>query len=464
MPTTIAVEDLRVGMYVQLDGGWLSHPFPLSSFRIAGAEQISTLRGLGLARVRWVPEKSELAVDQAADAELAIGNVLASPMPAADAGDCQADASLPLTPAQRAQVSLAAWAAAQREAARLCERQFGEASLAWRSVLNDLAARPQEAGRSTHALSQAMLDKMLAAEDVGIRLVSGGSDRAAAHALNVAVISLLIGRTLGLNPEELADLGVGALMHDVGKLDVVERYRHAEDGFTPGELAAYRDHVVKGIAQAQRMDLSPGALAVLAHHHEHADGTGFPARIRGERIGIGARIVAIVDHYDKLCNPSSRALALTPHQAVAMLFAQGRQRFDSTVLNTFIRMMGVYPAGSLVQLTDDRYAMVVGVNSSRPLKPRVLVHDPAHATQTIQTAQTSQPGPVLAAGSITAEDGNTQLLDLEQLPNLGIRRSLPASKIPTLALQALDPRPRVAYYFEPISRNTQAAHDRALVS
>jgi hypothetical protein len=60
MSSTIAVEDLRVGMFIQLDGGWLSHPFPLSSFRVASAEQIATLRGLGLARLRWVPEKSEL--------------------------------------------------------------------------------------------------------------------------------------------------------------------------------------------------------------------------------------------------------------------------------------------------------------------------------------------------------------------------------------------------------------------
>jgi hypothetical protein len=117
-----------------------------------------------------------------------------------------------------------------------------------------------------------------------------------------------------------------------------------------------------------------------------------------------------------------------------MLFAQGRQRYDTTVLNTFIRMMGVYPAGSLVQLTDERYAMVIGVNSSRPLKPRVLVHNAA--------------GPAAQRGGPPA----AELLDLEQLPDLGIRRSLAPGKVPSAALQSLDPRPRVAYYFEPIAR------------
>ena len=69
--------------------------------------------------------------------------------------------------------------------------------------------------------------------------------------------------------------------------------------------------------------------------------------------------------------------ALTPHEALSLLFAQGKAKFDASILGGFIKMMGVYPPGSAVQLTDERYAIVVSVNSSRPLKPRVLVHDRA---------------------------------------------------------------------------------------
>ncbi len=415
--TPIAVDELRVGMYIQLDGGWLSHPFPLSNFRIAGPDQLQTLRGLGLARVRWVPEKSlPLALPAAAASDQAL--------PPADAAEQREAACQVQQPADGLAQQQADWLAAQRESARLCERQYGEASTAWRGAVEALVARPQDAGSTSRQLAQAMLDKMLAAEDVGIRLVAGGGDRHAAHALNVTVIALLIGRTLGLDEDQLIDLGVGALLHDVGKQEIAERYRHLEDGFSAPEAAAYRDHVAQGVTQGRRMALAPGALAVLAQHHEHADGSGFPAQMAGDRMSMAARIVAIVDRYDKLCNPGPGSPAVTPHQAVAMLFAQGRQRYDTTVLNTFIRMMGVYPAGSLVQLTDDRYAMVVGVNSSRPLKPRVLVHQP----------------------------GATELLDLERLPDLGIRRSLAPGKVPGAALQALDPRPRVAYYFEPIAR------------
>jgi HD-GYP domain-containing protein (c-di-GMP phosphodiesterase class II) len=404
----------------------LSHPFPLSSFRIESADQIATLRGLGLARVRWSPERSD-ATDGAAKA----------PAPASAT-------VLPLTPAASAEapaVSGAAeaaqrdWLARQREAAQLCERQYGEAAVAFREAYGAIQSRPEAARLTTEALCRTMLDKMLGSEDIGIRLVNGAGDRHAAHALNVAVISMLIGRTLGLDEPTMQDIGVGALMHDAGKLEVVDRCRHAEDGFSSAEMAAYRDHVNKGVAMGRQMGLSAGALAVLAQHHEHADGSGFPQRLGGDRLSIAARIVALVNRYDNLCNPGSRAQALTPHEAVATLFAQGRQRFDAAILGSFIRMMGVYPAGSLVQLTDDRYGMVVGVNSSRPLKPRVLVHE----------------APTGRAGGPAAH-----LIDLEAVPDLGIRRSLGAHKLPAAVLHALDPRPRVAYFFEPIGHEVLA--------
>ncbi len=430
MSHTIAVEDLRVGMFVMLDGGWLSHPFPLSSFRIGSAEQLQTIRALGLQRVRWSPERSELAEPGPGAGPATGGAANSQPSthesPEAAAARRQAEAE-----AQRARRRLQD----QIEAAQRCERQHAEAARAWREAMDLVGAHPRASAAQSEQLTRALLDKMLVDADIGIRLVAGSGDRAASHALNVGIVSLLIGRTLGLPENELMELGVGALMHDVGKLEVADRFRHAEDGFNANELAAYRDHVAKGVAVGQRMGISAGALRVLAQHHEHADGSGFPLKLSGERITMAARIVALINRYDNLCNPQSRTPQLTPHEAVSVLFAQGRNRFDATVLNTFIRMMGVYPAGSLVQLTDDRFALVVGVNSSRPLKPRVLVHDPKVPRH------------------------EALVLDLETQPNLGIRRSLPAAKLPPAAIEYLDPRPRVSYYFEPLARPAAEASE-----
>ncbi len=416
MPSTIAVDKVRVGMFVHLEGGWLSHPFPRSAFRIGNEAQLATLRSLGLKEVRWSPEKSDPIDDPAA-------TPATPPLPQA-----ASDAPGQDTAATAAQEERRRALNAQREAVQRCERQYGEAARSWREATASLGTRPDAALQCSQALAQGMLNELLVEDDIAIRLVNGaGGDRASAHALNVSVMAMLIGRALKLSEEELLDLGVGALMHDIGKLDVPDRLRHIDDQFTAAEVAGYRDHVARGLAQGQRLGLSPGALAVIAQHHEHADGSGFPHKLPAEKMTAPARIVAIVNRYDNLCNPPARVHPLTPHEAVSMLFAQGRNRFDAGVLSAFIRMMGVYPAGSLVQLTDDRYAMVVGVNSSRPLKPRVLVHDPR------------------------VPRAEALLVNLEDTPELGIRRSLVASKLPPAALEYLDPRPRVAYYFEALA-------------
>jgi putative nucleotidyltransferase with HDIG domain len=289
-------------------------------------------------------------------------------------------------------------------------------------------ARPTQARQDTEALSRALLDKLLVDGEMCIRLMNTQTgDRAAAHGLNVAIIALLMGRSFGLGEAEMMDLGVGAMLHDVGKLELPERVRHFEDAFSSAETQAYRDHVTLGAKLGRSMGLTDGALQVLSEHHEHADGSGFPKHMSGDRISQAARIVALVNRYDNLCNPAQLSRALTPHEAVSLLFAQNRSRFDATILNAFIRMMGVYPAGSVVQLTDDRYALVVGANSSRPLKPRVLVHDPRMPRD------------------------EALHLDLESALDLGIRRSLSPSKLPPAALAYLAPRPRVAYFFEPLA-------------
>jgi hypothetical protein len=171
--------------------------------------------------------------------------------------------------------------------------------------------------------------------------------------------------------------------------------------------------------------LSDGAATSIAQHHECSDGRGFPLGLSTERTHMLSRIVALVNVYDNLCNPTNPAKSITPHEAVAHLFTQNHKQFDTAILGAFIKMMGVYPAGSVVQLTDDRYALVVGVNSSRTLRPRVIVHDP------------KVPRDVAS------------VLDLESVPGLGIRRSLKSSALPESVLAYLELQPRMNYFFEP---------------
>ncbi len=422
----VDVAALRVGLYVYLELGWMSHPFPLSHFKIATQEQIATIQGLGLKRVRW----SEAQSDPEAAAALT-GKPLPSPGPGADAAqtpDAQAEPREPAAVRHRREAL-----SQQRASLMVCEKQFSEAARECRGMNELVMTAPREAGERAVALSRAMLDKMVGSGDLALRLLSDASgDRASAHAVNVALLSLLLARNLGWSESDLMDLGVGALTHDIGKLQLPERVRSRQDHFSPAEQRLYEDHVAYGVQAGRSMGLASGALMVIAQHHEMLDGTGFPVRAFDERISQAARLVAIVNRYDNLCNPHMPSQALTPHEALSLMFAQGRSKFDSLLLNAFIKMMGVYPPGSLVQLSDERFAMVVGVNASRPLKPRVLAYE----------------------RKVPREEA--LIVDLQDLGDVAIRRSLKPVGLPPEALVYLSPRHRVAYFFEPAQEKEAA--------
>jgi putative nucleotidyltransferase with HDIG domain len=264
---------------------------------------------------------------------------------------------------------------------------------------------------------------MLSARELSIRAVSAAPGEHASHAMNVGVLALLMGRLCGLTQPELDDLGVGALLHDIGKTELPPSLHKADAHFTPAEMARWRDHVGRGVAIGQRMGLSPGALLVIAQHHEQMDGSGFPQGHDGHRLSIPGRVTALVNRYDDLVYPSPRALPMTPHEAVSLLYAQGQRHYDPALLNAFVRMVGVYPPGSVVQLTDDRYAVVESVSASRPLKPQVQVHEPKASGQAL-------------------------LIDLAQERSLGIRRALPAAQLPSAVSEHLMPPRRAAWFFE----------------
>ncbi|HEU5294068.1 MAG TPA: HD domain-containing phosphohydrolase [Burkholderiaceae bacterium] len=157
-------------------------------------------------------------------------------------------------------------------------------------------SQPVPAREAAEGLTRAQLDKMLVDGELCIRVLAEAmADRASAHALNVAVVAMLMGRVFGFDEREMLDVGVGALLHDVGKLELPERVRQPDPHAPAGEQAAYREHVARGVAIGRRMGLSPGALLVIGQHHEMADGSGFPNKLGVDRMTAAARIVALVN-------------------------------------------------------------------------------------------------------------------------------------------------------------------------
>lgn len=414
-PPTLPVSELRVGLFIHLELGWMEHPFPVSSFKITSVQQIATLRELGLQTVRYSPDKS--------DPPPASAPPLNDPTSVAAATPPDAPSDTPAPATQRSEHRRLLQA--QRQTQMQCERQHLESSRAVKAVFEQLATAPIEAGAACAQLTRDLVGQLAGHEESALRLLADGlGDRATLHAINVTVLSLLLGRVMGLDSAYLEALGMATLMHDAGKMELPERVRYRDDAFTALHFKLYQEHVAHGVSKVRQMGLPPSALLAISQHHEMADGSGFPLGLKADKMVPAGHILALINRYDGLCNPPNPLKALTPHEALSLIFASQKTRFESRTLNAFIRMMGVYPPGSVVQLTDERFALVMSVNSSRPLKPCVLVHDQQ----------------VASADAIW--------LDLQQEPTLSIQRSLRPDQLPYNARTYLGPRQRICYFFE----------------
>jgi HD-GYP domain-containing protein (c-di-GMP phosphodiesterase class II) len=404
----IDVADLRIGLYVYIDSGWMSHPFPLSSFKLQSQEQIAAIRAMGIGRIRYSPEKSD--------------------PPASEQTSDVPDQSPILTPEQEERQQRRALLQTQNARLKACEYQYDEAAKAFNALVKHVKVVPDKSRLQARVLVESVVARLSELEESSIRLLSEQvGDRGSMHSVNVLVLSLLLGKASGLSNEDLHELGIGALLHDIGKEELPNRLRWNDEQFTSVERRRYQEHVGHGLETGKTMGLSNAALLCIAQHHEAANGTGFPLNLVGKKISPLASIVALTNQYDGLCNPANPAALLTPHEALSLLFTQRKQRFDDKTMAVFIRMMGVYPPGSVVQLTDGRYAMVVSVNSSRPLKPRLIIHD----------------------AQVPKEEA--LIVDLEKHPDLGVRRSLKPMHLPRPVLDYLSPRKRICYFFEAAS-------------
>lgn len=413
----VDVKLLRVGLYIELDVGWMSHPFPMGSFKISSQKQIDTLQSLGQPRIRCIPSKSD--PDPAVEQDAARARVQEAVL------DERQQAALREKEQRRLRtVALAA----QDRSLVVCERRFGESVRLYRKAMDLVQTQPKVVAEQCEAMVNNYVSELLDQGEASIRLLSeAAGDKSSMHPVNVTIVSLLLGKAMGLSPGELQDLGMAAFLHDIGKVKLPDRVRWVEENFSTTEYRMYQEHVAEGALLAKAMELRPGAQLALAQHHELADGSGFPMKLKGDSVSLSGRILALVNRYDNLCNPSRPVAALTPHEALSLIFAQLKTRFDAAALSAFIRMMGVYPPGSVVQLIDDRYAIVVSVNSARPLKPRVIVHEPS------------------------VPKHEALILDLEHAPQLGIRRSLKPASLPPSAMDYLGPRQRICYFFEQAS-------------
>jgi HD-GYP domain-containing protein (c-di-GMP phosphodiesterase class II) len=409
MPS-IPIERLRPGVFISLENvAWLDHPFLLNRFRIANPKQIQLLREMGIKTIEWDPGKSSIG-----------------PLPETAAHEVEVDFGADaLKTMLREKRGRAARVLEQRERLARCERLFEQETGSIGQLLRELDALPNESHGKAKLVVERMVGSLIKASSVAVHLVNLKSVEAgpAHHAMNVMVLSLLIGKAIGAEVEEMRGLGVGAMFHDLGKTEIPPRVlRNAKR--LPAEEQFYQAHVGYGIKNVARIRDVPVAVRnIIACHHERWDGAGFPNRLAGAKIPRLARIVAIANRYDNLCNPFDLKVARTPAEAVSQMYKQEGAAFDPELLQAFVKAIGVYPPGSFVALDDGSVGLIVESNSTDLLRPLVMLYDPG------------------------VPRGEALLLDLRDTDGQ-IESALNPAKLPLEVVEYLAPRGRVDYYVD----------------
>jgi HD-GYP domain-containing protein (c-di-GMP phosphodiesterase class II) len=178
---------------------------------------------------------------------------------------------------------------------------------------------------------------------------------------------------LGLSPRTTRDAAIGGLLHDVGKVHTPDAILNKPGPLTDAEVATIREHVGNGVDTVSAIKgISDLSLAIVAQHHEHLNGAGYPAGLQGEQISQAGQMAAIVDVYEALTSTRPYRHAMEPSRALQCIFNWNKQ-FNNELVQRFIQCVGIYPVGTLVRLESGMVAIVVEANPANLLSPTVRV-------------------------------------------------------------------------------------------
>jgi HD-GYP domain-containing protein (c-di-GMP phosphodiesterase class II) len=255
----------------------------------------------------------------------------------------------------------------ERERAR---RLYRQAIRGTKAAILRTARTGRPAIRRAKRVVQPIVDSTMKNEFsiVGLTAIKNHDEYTYAHCLNVSILAIAIGQTLGFSRSTLANLGVGALLHDVGKLTVPVEVLGKPGKLTSEEWNLMRRHPLEGAKAVMRMpglsSLTLDALSICLYHHVRHDGTGYPKLVRTGLPPAMARIVAVADCYDAMTTHRSyRARPFTGHEALSTLIGPDRHLFDAAVLWALVQTVGLYPAGTLLETESGH--MVLSLNNDR---------------------------------------------------------------------------------------------------
>ncbi|HHI5410480.1 HD family phosphohydrolase [Vibrio metoecus] len=409
----ITVDRLQPGLYVRLPVKWNEHPFLFNSFKIKSQDQIQLIKHLGIQHVFLNPSLS--------DAQPLPPN-LEENAPEAVQPSVDGEAEKLWQEKQNRIEKLNAY----RRRVQTCEKEFERSLARMRAVVNKIRNRPLDAVGEATQLVDDIVDQLLSDDNVTLHLMNSKSEFEDIyfHSLNVSVIAMMIGKARGFPAEKIKELAFSALFHDIGKVRVPTAIVRKKTPLTDPEENYLRLHTKYGIELANNIDAFPeSAKRVIEQHHELRDGSGYPLGMKGDDIDELAQIVAVANAFDNLCHPNIPSEQKIPYLALSYLFKNCKHLYHAENLGILVKFMGVFPPGTVVQLSNDMVGLVISVNAGNLLYPNVLIYDPS------------------------VPRSQAPIIDLADR-DLKIVNAILPNKLPDKVRDYLNPRSRISYFFD----------------
>jgi HD-GYP domain-containing protein (c-di-GMP phosphodiesterase class II) len=354
----IAIQDLKIGMYVcRLDRPWEGTPFALQGFLVRTPNQIRMLgelcRHVWVDMLRSVDTRSPL-----------VGGAAPMPPPAPRP---------PIWPARR--IHYTDTAPLSEEVPRAREAQDNAERLASK-ILDDVrAGRKLSAQDVSHAV-QPIVKSVLRSADAffWINSLRKRDAYAYSHAINCSALAAAFGRHMGFPEDALIDLATGGLLLDVGKAELPAELLAHPGRLSDEQMREVQMHVEHSLRILGETGIrSERVREMVRTHHERYDGGGYPDRLSEAQIPLFGRMAAVIDSFDAMTSDRAHSKALSRHEVLQQLYRWSDKMYQREIVEQLTQCLGVYPTGSLVELSSGEIAIVMAQNRARSLRPRVIV-------------------------------------------------------------------------------------------